>query len=181
MARRSLAAAILVAALTLPAVPAMAGGGGGCHGRVTEGTGGTVEMIEACFTPTTLRVAPGETVTFVNLDPIAHNVGGNGWGSTGAGLEEDETFTTTFDEPGVHPYACTYHWGMTGAVVVGDGDDEGVSAASEPTEPSPMVQVRTVRAGAPASGWFLAGAAGLVLGLVLGLGVRALGRRRPAA
>ena len=35
-------------------------------------------MVDACFTPS-IWSAAGRVVTFVNLDPITHNVGGNLW------------------------------------------------------------------------------------------------------
>jgi plastocyanin len=185
MARRSFTlATALVAALTLPVVPATAGGGGGCHGETTQGVGDTVEMVRACFTPTTLRISAGDTVTFVNRDPLDHNVVADGWGHLDD-MGEGDAFTATFDDPGVYPYACMYHWGMTGAIVVGDGVGEGddVRVASfEPPEPSPVVRVRTVGAGAAGSpiAWLLGGAIGLALGLGLGLVARALTRGRTA-
>lgn len=183
MTRRTLAAAaVLVLALTLPTVPAMAGGGGGCHGGTTQGAGDTVEMVEACLTPTTLRIDPGDTITFVNRDHIAHNVVANRWGHAEE-MAKGDAFTATFDEPGVYPYACAYHWGMTGAIVVGGGvgDGEEVRVASfEPSGPSPAVEIRTVRevAATSTTGWFLGGAIGLVLGLGLGLAGRAMARRK---
>ncbi|HKE54410.1 MAG TPA: hypothetical protein VKC55_06540, partial [Actinomycetota bacterium] len=80
MTRRSgiLATASFLAVLVLPALPAVAGGG--CHGGVTQGTGDTVEIVDACFTPTTLNIQPGDSVTWVNTDSFVHNVGGNLWG-----------------------------------------------------------------------------------------------------
>jgi len=124
--RTAVLAAPLLALLVLPAVPA--GAGGGCHGGVTQGTGDTVELIDACFTPTTLRIEPGDSVTFVNEDSFVHNVTANLWGHFDD-LEQGDSFTATFGEDGVYPYACTYHPGMTGAVVVGDGDGPGSGAA----------------------------------------------------
>lgn len=178
MVRRSmlLLGATLLAALTIPALPAAAGGGGTCHGETTTGEGDTVEMLGACFTPTTLRIDPGDTVSFVNRDPIVHNVGGGAWGSTGD-MEKGDAFTATFAEAGIFPYACSYHPGMTGAIVVGDGAGAGngdrVSVASyRPPAPPPQTEVETANVGASGSsspfGWIAAGAAGLVLGLGAG-------------
>jgi plastocyanin len=184
MARRS---AIVIAAaflnvLIVPAVPAAAGGGG-CHTGATQGTGDTVELVDACPTPTILTIDPGGTVSFVNEDPFAHNVIGSAWGHP-EDLNQGDGFTATFDEPGVYPWACWYHPGMTGAIVVGDGTGVGngavvdVSSFSQP-EPSPVVEVRTVTrqaSGTPAvAGWVI----GPVLGIGIGLGIAALIRRRP--
>lgn len=182
MARRSLTtAAVLIAALALTPVPASAGFGG-CH-EDTQGSGDTVEMVEYCFTPTTLRIDPGGTVTSVNRSAQTHNVVAPRWGRVDD-LAKGDAFTATFDEPGVYPYTCTYHGGMSGAIVVGDGvgpGDEEVRVA--PFEPTPMVEVRTVRTEAAASpvGWFVGGGIGLALGLGIAGGARALGRRRTTA
>jgi hypothetical protein len=75
-----------------------------------------------CFGPTILRVATGETITFVNGDPFQHTVlGANGaWGSYDS-LKQGGEATYGFSEAGVYPYVCTWHPGMVGAVVVGDG------------------------------------------------------------
>jgi hypothetical protein len=125
-------------------------------------------------------------VTFVNTDPMVHNVGGTLWGSY-EDLNPGDTFTATFDRPGIYPYACNYHFGMTGAIVVGDGVGAGngelVEVSSFQPNPSPKVQVKTVTepasSGPIAIGW----AGGAVIGLGIGLGVAALVRRRqsPAA
>lgn len=189
MLRRSARTWLLVPACVLFAlaildVPALAGGGG-CHGGVTTGEGDTVEMVEACFTPTTLRISPGGAVTFVNVSPLVHNVTANGWGQFGD-LGEGDRFRATFDEAGTYPYACSYHPGMSGAIVVGDGsgagDGESVSVASyEPPAPSPEIEVRTVptasAGSSAATGWIAGGSIGLLAGLALGR----LARRRASA
>ena len=169
--------------LLVPAVPAAAGGG--CHSGVTNGTGDTVEMVDACFTPTTLQVDPGVTVTFVNQDDFTHNVAANTWGHF-EDMNRGDAFTATFVDEGVYAYACNYHPGMTGAIVVGDGEGPGngevvtVASFEEPPAPSPVVEVRTVNAGVgngerSTLGWI----AGGTIGLGIGLGIGALvGRRR---
>ena len=186
MTRRAgiLAAAAFLAVLILPALPAAAGGG--CHTGPTQGTGNTVEIVDMCFTPNALTVQPGDSVTFVNTDPMVHNVGGTLWGSFDD-LNPGDTFTATFDQPGIYPYACNYHFGMTGAIVVGDGvgagNGESVHVSSFQPQPSPELRVETVTepasSGPVAIGW----AGGAVIGLGIGLGIAALVRRRksPAA
>jgi plastocyanin len=184
MARRSaivIAAAVLTV-LIVPAIPAAAGGGG-CHAGATQGKGDTVELVDACPTPTILTIDTGGTVTFVNEDPFAHNVIGSSWGHP-EDLNQGDAFAAAFAEPGVYPWACWYHPGMTGAIVVGDGSGDGngavvdVSSFSQP-EPSPVVEVRTVTrqaSSAPAvAGWVI----GPLLGIGIGLGIAALIRRRP--
>jgi plastocyanin len=185
MTRRSgiLATASFLAVLVLPALPAAAGGG--CHGGVTQGTGDTVEIVDACFTPTTLNIQPGDSVTWVNTDSFVHNVGGNLWGHFDD-LNGGQSFTATFDQPGVFPYACTYHPGMTGAIIVGDGTGVGngkavdVSSFGQP-EASPLIRVRTVTQPASSAPVAIGWVAGAAIGLGLGLGLGALVRRRSTA
>lgn len=184
MARRVLmvGAATLLLGLAIPATPAAAGGG--CHSGATTGTGDTVEMVGACFTPTTLQIEPGGEVTFVNRDPMTHNVTANGWGNF-EDMDRGDAFTATFAEAGIYPYACVYHPGMTGAIVVGTGtgtgDAEMVTVESF-TEPSPQVELQAAgrqpaSSGGSALGWIGGGA----IGLALGIGVTGLvGRRRAA-
>jgi plastocyanin len=138
-------AALAIVALAL--VPGVAGasGGGGCGGPVTDGVGTTVEIEEFCFGPTILRVAPGESVTFVNLDRSPHTVlGANAtWGGYDA-LKKGHEATYAFAEAGVFPYVCTWHPGMVGAIVVGDGAGGAIetSTAEGPiTRTSPLTDV----------------------------------------
>jgi plastocyanin len=150
----------------LGAAPVLAGGG--CHNGVTQGEGATVEIVDACFTPTTLRVEPGQEVSFVNQDTEVHNVTANSWGYFDR-LYAGHGFTVSFDESGIYPYGCTYHQGMTGAIVVGDGTGAGsgefvsVRPFKVPTTPE------------PSSGpWLAAGAIGLLVGAAAGIGLTRL-------
>lgn len=182
MARRSLlvAAATLLLGLAIPVFPAAAGGG--CHSGATTGTGDTVEMVNACFTPSTLRLEPGGEVAFVNRDPLIHNVTANGWGNF-EDMNEGDAFTATFEEAGVYPYACAYHPGMSGAIVVGDGAGPGngaVITVESFTEPLPRAELQAevtqpaAASGSTAFGWIGGGA----IGLALGIGTAALVARR---
>jgi plastocyanin len=176
MARRSLCvlAMTLLGWLAVSAAPALAGAG--CHSAPTTGRGDTVELRDMCFTPTTLRIAPGDAVTFVNRDTIVHMVGGTGWGHF-EDLIAGATFTATFDEPGIYPYACIYHPGMTGAIVVGDGIGAGdraevAVAPYEAAAPSSGIRAAGGGGGGSPIGWFVGGALGLAAGLAGGLVAR---------
>jgi plastocyanin len=126
-------AIVAVVALTalVPLGPgAMASGGGGCGRPVTDARGTAVDISEYCFVPTVLRVQPGKTVTWTNLDPAHTVLGANGtWGSF-AIIRFDKTATYRFARRGVYPYVCTLHPGMVGAIVVGDGKVPGSAAAT---------------------------------------------------
>lgn len=175
--------AALVVGSTMWAWPASAGGG--CHGGTTQGEGDTVSMVDLCFTPSVLRVDPGTEVTFVNRDLTTHNVNANGWGNFDD-MTKGDGFRATFEEEGVYPYACQYHLGMTGAVVVGDGMGVGsgehvavtplTTAAQEASseEPEANAPVATA-ADRPAVGWAVGGAGGFVIGAAAALLVRRRG------
>ncbi len=182
LVRGGLAAAIVMAS-TMWAWPASAGGG--CHQeRNTEGQGDTVTMSKACFEPGVLRVDPGTEVTFVNQDPITHNVSGTGWGYYEE-MNRGDAFRATFDESGVYPFACMYHPGMTGAIVVGDGIGPGSEVAVGSLDTADSGPAGTAArpaavgsGGTSAVGWAVGGAGGFVLGAGAAMLLR---RRRTAA
>jgi plastocyanin len=188
---RIAAAGALLAWLALPVPPAAAGGG--CHTGVTYADGTAVVMQDACFTPTILYVAPGTEVAFSNKDPLTHNVTANGWGHFDP-MNQGDGFTATFDDPGVYPFACQYHPGMTGAVVVGGGKGDGsgeyvtvepLAASPEPAGPTGS-DARAPVAERPipersSLGWIGGTALGLVVGAGLGTGVGIVTRRRRRA
>src|SRR5687768_5754077 len=106
--------AVAATVLAAGALRASAGGGGHCAEPLAEGAGTAVDMVDACFAPAVLHVGGDEEVTFTNLDPMAHNVAPTGWGwGHIENIPEGGSFTTTFDEAGVFPYACSLHPGMT--------------------------------------------------------------------
>jgi len=113
--------AVLLGALVLLPGVASASGGGGCGQPVTDATASGVDIEDFCFSPTIVRVGVGDAVTFTNVDPFPHSVlGANAtWGDY-AGFKRNSV-TYRFSEPGVYPYVCTYHLGMVGVVVVGNG------------------------------------------------------------
>jgi len=125
MRRTVLAAlAVGVAVVAVPALPALAGGGGHCpeEGIHDSSTAREVRMADGCFAPHVIRVAPGTEVTFVNDDARDHTVTGanHAFGSTDV-LRSGDRLLETFEEEGVYPFLCMYHPGMSGSVVVGDG------------------------------------------------------------
>jgi plastocyanin len=139
--RSALLGIALVIGLMLVPSNASASGGGGCGRPVTDATGTTITIRQFCFGPTILRVAPGETVTWINKDVVPHTVvGANAvWGDFST-LKRHAQVTYRFIRSGVYPYVCTYHPGMVGAVVVGDGTGPG-SALTTTTAAGPVTLV----------------------------------------
>jgi len=120
--KRALAVVVLfLIALSLGAPAAMSGGG--CHGgQFADARGVKVNLQDLCFTPTVIRIDPGQRVTWTNQDNTAHTVTGAAfqWGTTDQ-LGFHQTISFRFADSGVFPYFCIIHPGMVGAVVVGDG------------------------------------------------------------
>jgi len=144
---------VLFALVVVAAVPISAGasGGGGCGRPVSDARGSRVRIASFCFLPTILRIRPGQAVTFENRDGFAHTVlGANAvWGSFSQ-VRSHRAVTYRFTRPGVYPYVCTYHPGMVGAVIVGNGSAHGEATAAV-TAAGPVVAVDSAMRRAPVS------------------------------
>jgi plastocyanin len=78
--------------------------------------GPTVAIKDLAFTPATLTVPAGTTVTWVWRDgAIAHDVKGDGFQSK---VQSAGTFSHRFADPGGYDYLCTLHPNMTGTIEV---------------------------------------------------------------
>jgi hypothetical protein len=80
----------------------------------------TVLMVGMVFTPATITVSAGTTITWKNNDGIAHtSTSDSGVWDTG-NMAAGASTTTTFSTAGSFPYHCTYHsnMGMKGIVIV---------------------------------------------------------------
>jgi plastocyanin len=70
------------------------------------------------FTPATLTVPVGTTVTWTNDDGTIHTVTSATKEFTSAGLDDGAAFSYTFTNPGTYTYYCKLHPRMTGTIVV---------------------------------------------------------------
>jgi plastocyanin/predicted MPP superfamily phosphohydrolase len=70
------------------------------------------------FTPGTLTVPVGATVTWSNHDDVPHTVVSTKKRFASRALDTDEEFSYLFTAPGTYPYYCSVHPMMTGTVVV---------------------------------------------------------------
>lgn len=85
-----------------------------------EGTGapGQVAMDGTSFSPPTVTVAVGQTITWTNKDPFPHNVSSKDGGFRSGDLHPDRTWQWHAEKAGRFDYVCTLHPGMKGTVVV---------------------------------------------------------------
>jgi plastocyanin len=147
---RLLAALSLVAGSLVFAAPVAAGDP--CyHGfdlpTRSEGTDPQIKMTPCAFAPAVVRVAPGTTVQWFSGPDFVHLLTGANqeWGSRDDEIQPDSVVAYRFDKPGIYPYACALHRGMSGTIVVGNG-----IAAAGPVGAAGAAVVRVAAPGAPA-------------------------------
>ena len=70
------------------------------------------------FSPSSLTVSAGTTVTWKNQDAATHTVTSNTGVFDSGDMGTNTTFTWTFTTVGSYPYHCKFHSGMTGTIIV---------------------------------------------------------------
>ena len=81
--------------------------------------GTAVSITNFAFTPATLTVKVGETVTWTNKDEEPHNVVAGDGSFRSPGMDSNGTYSYTFTKAGSFDYICGIHPFMHGTVVVG--------------------------------------------------------------
>lgn len=114
---------LLLAAALAACGSSSSGGSAAVNPGSTPGVaaGPTVTIKDFKFTPSTLNVKVGTTVTFVQEDSVPHNATGTGSDDvikSSSALSKGQTYTVTFTKAGTYPYMCSIHPYMTGTVVV---------------------------------------------------------------
>jgi plastocyanin len=116
----ALVGAACLAGLVLLAVAGCSSGGS------TSGSGTTIVEKNFAFSPNTLTVNVGDTVTFTNQDSAAHDVSIDtqnlGQQATGQSVTWKATKAGTF------PFSCLIHPSMTGQITVGSGGGTGTTS-----------------------------------------------------
>jgi plastocyanin len=85
---------------------------------VANAEAGVVKIDNFTFSPTTLTVAPGTTVTWTNDDDIPHTVVAKDKAFRSKPLDTGNQFTFTFATPGEYAYFCSLHPHMVGKIIV---------------------------------------------------------------
>ena len=78
----------------------------------------TVDDRQLHFSPPTLTVAAGTTVTWTNNDDIPHTVRAVDGSFHSKAMDTADSYTFTFTKPGVYSYFCSLHPKMVGKVIV---------------------------------------------------------------
>ncbi len=118
--RAALAGIAALAVLALPAA-LLAGGRQSLPAtpRVAKvAAGPQVHIDNFQFSPATLTVPKGTTVTWINQDDMVHTVTSAAQVFSSASLETDDSFSYTFTTPGTYTYYCKLHPRMTATVIV---------------------------------------------------------------
>jgi len=76
-----------------------------------------VDIKNFAFSPSTLTVKKGDSVTWTNNDSTTHTVTSSGNFDSGQ-LAPGKTFSHTFSEAGTFSYGCSIHPSMKGTVTV---------------------------------------------------------------
>lgn len=78
-----------------------------------------VTVTDGGFSPSTLEVRAGDSITWVNEGQMAHQVGSDAVGfETSPMIQPGEAFFQTMIEPGTFEYLCPPHPNMLGTVIV---------------------------------------------------------------
>ena len=119
---------VVVAAIAptpTPASPAPPGGS-------PPGPAAEVRMAGRAFSPATLTIGLGRSVTWLNDDGRDHTVSARDQAFDSGIVNPGGTYVRTFASPGTFGYLCLIHPDMTGAIVV-----LSASGATPPPAPSP--------------------------------------------
>lgn len=82
-------------------------------------TADKVSISNFAFTPASITVKKGTTVTWTNNDSVAHTVtADSGNGPNSELLQNGETYSFTFNEAGTFKYHCVPHPSMKATVTV---------------------------------------------------------------
>jgi plastocyanin len=114
---RRMASAVLALA---GAATLVAGCSSGSGSAVKQSPGDSVQIKTFAFSPKTITVARGSTVTWTNRDEILHTVTSDATPRPFDGELDGrgKTFAHRFDRAGRFAYHCERHPGMHGTVVV---------------------------------------------------------------
>lgn len=92
----------------------------GCqqHNPIAKFTTQQVSIDNFTFSPPTITVPAGTTVTWTNHDDVPHTVTADDKLFHSSALDTDDHYTHLFDVPGNYPYFCAVHPHMTGRIIV---------------------------------------------------------------
>lgn len=112
MRKRAMAMAALLV------VPVLGACGDDSDDDETSDTAGGVTVENTAFSPSSLSVKAGDSVTWTFKDSFTHTVTADDKSFDSGGKTDGDTFEHTFPTAGTFTYKCTIHTTMTGTVTV---------------------------------------------------------------
>ena len=86
----------------------------------TNSNSNNIEIRDFMYSPKTLTISVGETVTWTNYDSMQHTVTSDSGDVLNSELlGQGKTYSMTFTEAGTYDYHCTPHPYMKGKIIVG--------------------------------------------------------------
>lgn len=83
-----------------------------------DASASAIEIKDFAFNSATIEVPVGTTVTWTNQDSAPHTATADDGSFDTGRLEQGQSGSVTFDQPGTYTYTCTFHPNMKGTVVV---------------------------------------------------------------
>jgi plastocyanin len=92
-------------------------------GAMLAFTAGAADIIQISasnfmFSPISMTVSAGATVTWTNMDDEPHTVVSDTGLFRSSAMDTHESFSFKFDKPGTYHYTCSIHPRMVGTIVV---------------------------------------------------------------
>lgn len=85
---------------------------------VTSTSGNSVNIVNFAFTPGTLNISVGTTVTWTNSDSVTHHIASDTGVFDSGDMSQNATYSFTFNNAGTFPYHCAIHTYMKGTIIV---------------------------------------------------------------
>jgi plastocyanin len=170
---RRLRAQILVGGVVAVVGVALLGGGAALAAGGTAVPGDQAVAIQGfAFSPKTITITVGDTVTWTNSDSTAHTATADDGSFDTGTIGANGTGSATFATAGTFAYHCAIHSSMTGTITVqaaaGGSGGSGSGATTPPSDTAPVAE--------PSVAWDWVGVALVLVGAFL-IGLAVSGRR----
>ena len=86
--------------------------------NAAQATSQTVTIQGFAFSPSTVTINVGESITWTNHDTVAHTATSNDGTTFNKPLAAGATATVAFSVAGTYAYHCSIHPSMTGSIIV---------------------------------------------------------------
>jgi plastocyanin len=116
--RGFVASAVAAGALAALVIGRAAAGDGTAQAPAPVSSPYVIVIKNFTFSPSSVTIPVGATVTWKNDDGPAHTVTSTSPAFDSGNLDNGQHFTFTFLKAGTYDYVCSYHPNMTGQIVV---------------------------------------------------------------